>query len=81
MVPGSVHTGGFDAKPRERERRIVGFFDRTLLSDGSASTRARTRVPLPRVTPETRPCSDREAPCPGHCCTATVDTADQPEES
>jgi fermentation-respiration switch protein FrsA (DUF1100 family) len=32
-VPGSRHTGGIDARPREYERRVVGFFDRALLSD------------------------------------------------
>jgi hypothetical protein len=30
-VAGSAHTGGIDAQPEEYERRIVGFFDRTLL--------------------------------------------------
>ena len=29
-VPGSGHTGGFDARPHEYERRVVGFFDRYL---------------------------------------------------
>ena len=32
-VPGSGHIGGVDAQPAEYERRIVGFFDRTLLAD------------------------------------------------
>ncbi len=31
-VPGSEHTGGIDAHPAEYERRVVGFFDRSLLS-------------------------------------------------
>jgi uncharacterized protein len=31
-VPGSKHTGGIDARPREYERRVVAFFDRTLLT-------------------------------------------------
>ena len=31
-VPESGHIGGVDAQPREYERRVVGFFDRTLLS-------------------------------------------------
>src|SRR5215203_3404437 len=31
-VPGSEHTGGIDAQPAEYERRVVGFFDRSLLS-------------------------------------------------
>jgi uncharacterized protein len=30
-VPGSGHVGGIDAQPKEYERRVVGFFDRTLL--------------------------------------------------
>jgi len=32
-VPGSGHIGGVDAQPVEYERRVVGFFDRTLLAD------------------------------------------------
>ena len=32
-VPGSGHMGGTEAQPREYERRIVGFFDRTLLGE------------------------------------------------
>jgi fermentation-respiration switch protein FrsA (DUF1100 family) len=30
-VPGSGHVGGITAQPHEYERRVVGFFDRTLL--------------------------------------------------
>jgi uncharacterized protein len=30
-VPGSGHVGGIDARPKEYEQRVVGFFDRTLL--------------------------------------------------
>ena len=30
-VPGSGHVGGIDAGQKEYERRVVGFFDRTLL--------------------------------------------------
>jgi fermentation-respiration switch protein FrsA (DUF1100 family) len=30
-VPGSEHTGGFDADPAEYERRVVAFFDGALL--------------------------------------------------
>jgi dienelactone hydrolase len=33
-VPGSGHIGGIDAQPAEYERRVVGFFDRTLLGNG-----------------------------------------------
>ena len=36
-VPGSGHMKGIEAQPAEYERRIVGFFDRTLL-DVSAET-------------------------------------------
>jgi len=32
-VPGSGHIGGTEARPREYEQRIVGFFDRYLLRD------------------------------------------------
>ncbi len=31
-VPGAGHTGGLDARPAEYERRVIGFFDRYLLS-------------------------------------------------
>ena len=31
-VPGSGHVGGINARPKEYERRVVGFFDRALLS-------------------------------------------------
>ena len=31
-VPGSGHIGGVEAQPREYERRIVDFFDRTLVA-------------------------------------------------
>ena len=30
-VPGAGHTGGIEAEPEEYERRVIGFFDRTLL--------------------------------------------------
>jgi hypothetical protein len=30
-VPGAKHTGGIDAQPKEYERRVVGFLDRSLL--------------------------------------------------
>lgn len=32
-VPGSGHIGGIEAEPLEYERRVVGFFDRTLLAE------------------------------------------------
>ncbi len=32
-VPGAGHIGGTEARPLEYERRIVAFFDRTLLGD------------------------------------------------
>ena len=31
-VPGSKHTGGIDAQPREYERRVIAFFDEALLN-------------------------------------------------
>jgi len=31
QVPGSGHVGGINAQPKEYERRVVGFFDRSLL--------------------------------------------------
>src|SRR5207247_552450 len=31
-VPDSGHVGGIAARPKEYERRVVGFFDRTLLA-------------------------------------------------
>jgi len=31
QVPGSGHVGGINARPREYERRVIRFFDRTLL--------------------------------------------------
>jgi dienelactone hydrolase len=31
LVPSGGHTGGISAMPREYERRVVGFFDRSLL--------------------------------------------------
>jgi hypothetical protein len=34
-VRGSGHVGGIDARPREYEQRVVGFFDRTLLKGQS----------------------------------------------
>jgi hypothetical protein len=30
MIPEAGHTGGLSARPNEYERRVVGFFDRTL---------------------------------------------------
>jgi dienelactone hydrolase len=30
-IPESSHTGGIEARPREYERRVIGFFDRALL--------------------------------------------------
>jgi dienelactone hydrolase len=32
LVPRGGHTGGMSAMPREYERRVVGFFDRSLLA-------------------------------------------------
>jgi uncharacterized protein len=33
-IPESGHVGGLSARPREYERRVVGFFDRALLERG-----------------------------------------------
>jgi len=33
-IPESRHVGGLSARPREYERRVVGFFDRALLQRG-----------------------------------------------
>ena len=33
-VPGSGHMKGIEAQPEEYERRVVAFFDRTLLNEG-----------------------------------------------
>jgi dienelactone hydrolase len=30
-VPGSGHTGGINVRPKQYERRVIGFFDRALL--------------------------------------------------
>jgi hypothetical protein len=30
-IPEATHTGGLDARPREYEERVVGFFDQALL--------------------------------------------------
>ena len=30
-IPESKHTGGIEARPREYEHRVVGFFDDALL--------------------------------------------------
>lgn len=31
LVPGAGHTGGLSARSAEYERRVIGFFDTTLL--------------------------------------------------
>jgi uncharacterized protein len=33
LVPRGGHTGGISAMPREYERRVIGFFNRSLLTD------------------------------------------------
>jgi uncharacterized protein len=33
QVPGSGHVGGIDAQPKQYERRVVRFFDRSLLGE------------------------------------------------
>jgi dienelactone hydrolase len=37
LVPRGGHTGGISATPREYERRVVGFFDRSLLPHNAAA--------------------------------------------
>jgi hypothetical protein len=32
LIPEANHTGGLETRPTEYERRVVGFFDRHLLS-------------------------------------------------
>jgi fermentation-respiration switch protein FrsA (DUF1100 family) len=32
-IPEAGHTGGLQSRPREYERRVVGFLDRALLRD------------------------------------------------
>jgi dienelactone hydrolase len=34
-VPGAQHVGGITTQPEENERRVMGFFDRALLGEGS----------------------------------------------
>jgi hypothetical protein len=36
VIPESAHTGGSTARPQAYERRVVGFFDDTLLDKGSS---------------------------------------------
>ncbi len=38
-VNGAHHTGGYQADPTGYERRVIGFFDRALLDDGSEHPR------------------------------------------
>ena len=40
-IPGAGHTGGLSAAPAEYERRVVGFFDRALLSGTRHTDNAR----------------------------------------
>jgi dienelactone hydrolase len=37
-IPEACHTGGLAARPREYERRVVGFFDRYLTRQQAAAT-------------------------------------------
>ena len=37
MVPGAGHTQGIETQPKEYERLVVGFFDRTLLAGAVAA--------------------------------------------
>ena len=38
-IPDARHIKGLQTHPEEYERRVVGFFDRSLLGDRAASTR------------------------------------------
>jgi dienelactone hydrolase len=38
-VPGGQHIAGITTRPREYERRVIGFFDRALLQSGTTETR------------------------------------------
>ena len=42
-VPGSGHMKGIEAQPAEYERRVVGFFDRSLLSHAPSTNPKETR--------------------------------------
>ncbi len=37
-IPEAGHTGGIDARPAEYERRVVGFFDKTPLTQNARGT-------------------------------------------
>jgi fermentation-respiration switch protein FrsA (DUF1100 family) len=39
-VPGATHTGGIEARPQEYERRVIEFFDRSLLAKRTVRTSA-----------------------------------------
>ncbi len=46
-IPRAGHTGGISTAPDEYERRVVGFFDRTLLSDAVPAAAAPVVPTLP----------------------------------
>jgi hypothetical protein len=56
-IPEAGHTGGFQARPLQYERRVVGFFDQALLGksepiDGSKNRPAvAVRSETPRASP------------------------------
>jgi hypothetical protein len=37
VVPGARHTGGLRTQPTESERRVVAFFDRAVMADGTST--------------------------------------------
>jgi hypothetical protein len=39
-IPEAGHVGGYQARPREYEQRVIGFFDRALLAEHSKPTQA-----------------------------------------
>jgi uncharacterized protein len=43
-IPEAGHTGGFQARPREYERRVIAFFDRALLAGGAGMRSARRNI-------------------------------------
>ncbi len=43
-VPGSEHTGGIDAQPREYERRVIAFLDRALLDESQPTEPQSARI-------------------------------------
>jgi len=49
-IPESRHVGGLEARPAEYERRVVGFFDRSLAAQSSSAIRAAATAAPPVST-------------------------------